>query len=95
MAINWNDPVLLVQQYCTLLIRLAYGMRLTTRVVDFIKLQHALGGVYIWELVVGIGYDWKLLRKKQLHAASLWAKWVREASILTVKSKQWLMCLYV
>ena len=44
--------------------------------VDFIKLQHALGGVYIWELVVGINYDWKLLRHKQQHAASLWAKWV-------------------
>ncbi|KZV75856.1 hypothetical protein PENSPDRAFT_646897 [Peniophora sp. CONT] len=44
--------------------------------LDFIKLQHALGGVYIWELVVGIGYDWRLLRRKQGHAASLWAKWV-------------------
>ncbi|KZV75857.1 hypothetical protein PENSPDRAFT_748266 [Peniophora sp. CONT] len=59
MAINWNDPVLLAEQY-----------------LDFIKLQHALGGVYIWELVMGIKYDLQLLKKRQRHASSIWAKWV-------------------
>ena len=66
----------------------AYGD--LTRAVDLIKLQHALGGVYIWELVVGINYDWKLFRHKQQHAASLWAKWVRLSDYRT-HMHEWLI----
>lgn len=77
MALNWNDPVLLIKQYRALPPHLLRSSMLTKRAVDFIKLQHALGGVYIWELVIGLWYDYRLLQRRQRHASSTWAKWVR------------------
>ncbi|VDB92260.1 unnamed protein product [Peniophora sp. CBMAI 1063] len=49
---------------------------LAAQYFDFIKLQHALGGVYIWELVMSGWYDLQLLKKRQRHASAIWAKWV-------------------
>ena len=43
--------------------------------VDFIKLQHALVGLYIWELLCGSWFDIQLLRR-QRQGSALIAKWV-------------------
>ena len=43
--------------------------------VDFVKLQHVLGGLYIWELLNGLEFDRRLLRRDRRHSAL--AKWVR------------------
>ena len=44
--------------------------------VDFVKLQHALSGLYIWELLCGFWFDVRLLQRRP-HGPSLLAKWVR------------------
>ncbi|KZV61459.1 hypothetical protein PENSPDRAFT_293933 [Peniophora sp. CONT] len=35
---------------------------LSEQYLDFVKLQHALFGVYIWEMMNSLGFDWELLR---------------------------------
>ncbi|KZV75858.1 hypothetical protein PENSPDRAFT_680834 [Peniophora sp. CONT] len=49
---------------------------------DFVKLQHAVFGLYIWELLCGIWFDLHLLRRQQ-QGSSAFAKWV------------YLLCRYV
>ncbi|KZV75846.1 hypothetical protein PENSPDRAFT_748259 [Peniophora sp. CONT] len=43
---------------------------------DFVKLQHALFGLYMWELLGGLWFDLRLLRRRELQGSSLLAKWV-------------------
>ncbi|VDB95601.1 unnamed protein product [Peniophora sp. CBMAI 1063] len=48
---------------------------LAAQYLDFIKLQHALGGVLIWELVTSLSFDYNLLKKISQHQGQAWAKW--------------------
>ncbi|VDC03651.1 unnamed protein product [Peniophora sp. CBMAI 1063] len=43
---------------------------------DFVKLQHALTGLYIWELLGGVWFDLDLLQRRHQQGSSLIAKWV-------------------
>ncbi|KZV75845.1 hypothetical protein PENSPDRAFT_731511 [Peniophora sp. CONT] len=43
---------------------------------DFVNLQHAVGGFYIWELLLGFAYDRELLRRPLTHGLARWGKWV-------------------
>lgn len=85
MAIDWNDPTVLVTQYCTSLFPPPQTSRVdgALSTVDFIKLQHALGGVLIWELVTSAAFDWNLVKKiSQQQGQAKWAKWVRDTPAL-------------
>ncbi|KZV62232.1 hypothetical protein PENSPDRAFT_758848 [Peniophora sp. CONT] len=41
----------------------------------FIKQQYILCGLYIWELILGFGFDWELLKRKDRRPWSSLAKW--------------------
>ena len=49
---------------------------LDVSLVDFVKLLHALGGLYVWELLCGLWFDVRLLQR-QHRGLLLLTKWVR------------------
>ncbi|KZV61461.1 hypothetical protein PENSPDRAFT_294343 [Peniophora sp. CONT] len=44
--------------------------------LDDVNLQHAIFGLYIWELLQGSQFDYDLLRRSRRNSSSTYAKWV-------------------
>ncbi|KAI0056988.1 hypothetical protein BV25DRAFT_1920530 [Artomyces pyxidatus] len=73
--VNWQDPALLLKDYRTCLF---YGSRYLRVLhpgivaVAVIKLDHVLGGIYMWEIVTSLDYEWSIVAGKRPYGWTLW-----------------------